>query len=466
MAADMIGRVRTWPAALAVILCAAGLFAALGPGYAGYDAAWSLVWGDEIAHGTLPSYGAPVAPTPHPLANVVAIPLSALGDGGEGALVALTFCAFGALLVGAATLGARLSCWPAGIAAALLLATRGLLDREVAFASIDLPFLALVLWAAVLEAGRPRRGAAVLVLLTLAGLLRPEAWVLALAYLAWLATDRGAAGWRRMVALALADLVLTGDPLHSLTGTRELAAELERPTGLSTAASTLPSSVADLTGPLPLVAGLLGLGAGLALAPRRLMLPATVLACGLVTFLTLGVAGLPVLLRYLLVPAGMLAVSAGIGLMLPWHVAPGPARIAAAGVSILIAVLLAASVPRAVREIRDARAFTLARGRVHRDLRALTGEAAFVAAIRRCPQTRVPDFRTRPVLLLGDVTEASRVIVGNLPDGERGLLLTYASERAGTVFTLGAPGDVPLQAVPAGGAIVARNRSWIASAVC
>jgi hypothetical protein len=37
--------------------------------------------------------------------------------------------------------------------------------------------VAFVVWAAVLEARRPRRGTAVLVLLGLAGLLRPEAWL-------------------------------------------------------------------------------------------------------------------------------------------------------------------------------------------------------------------------------------------------------------------------------------------------
>ena len=44
----------------------------------------------------------------------------------------------------------------------------------------------LVLGAAVLELGRPRRGWPVLALLGLAGLLRPEAWLLAVAYWLWL----------------------------------------------------------------------------------------------------------------------------------------------------------------------------------------------------------------------------------------------------------------------------------------
>ena len=46
--------------------------------------------------------------------------------------------------------------------------------------------MAIVVWAAVLEAARPRRGVPVLMLLALAGMLRPEAWVLSGLYWLWL----------------------------------------------------------------------------------------------------------------------------------------------------------------------------------------------------------------------------------------------------------------------------------------
>jgi hypothetical protein len=453
---------------------AAALWLAFGPGYAGYDAAWALVWGREIAGGALPSYESAIAPTPHPLANVVAAALSVLGDGGEGALVALTFLSFAALLVGALALAARLSSWPAGVAAALLLSTSGLLDREAAFASIDLPFLALVVWAAVLEADRPRRGAPVLALLLLAGLLRPEAWLLSLAYLGWLALERRgralpvptllAAG--APLLWALSDLAVTGDPLHSLSGTRDLAAELDRPTGFSTALGAVPDALASLMGTPALVAGLLGLVAGALLAPRRLAIPLALTCCGIATFLALGVSGLPVLLRYVLLPASMLAVSAGIGLTLPWLVAAGRARAAAAVVSAIVGALLLASLPGTADDVRQARSFSAARGQVHRDLRELTRRPALRAAAARCPQIHIPDFRTRPVLLIDGSFDPARIVVGNLADGERGLLLTYATESAARIFNLGAPGEAPLQAVPAGGRVVARNRSWLADAVC
>ena len=60
---------------------------------------------------------------------------------------------------------------------------------------VDLPTIALVVWAAVLEARSPRRGAPVMVLLVLAGLLRPEIWLFAAVY--WLWCFRGSTGRER-----------------------------------------------------------------------------------------------------------------------------------------------------------------------------------------------------------------------------------------------------------------------------
>ena len=50
---------------------------------------------------------------------------------------------------------------------------------------LDISYLALIIWAVVLEAERPRRGTPVFLLLAAAGLLRPDAWVMAGAYWLW-----------------------------------------------------------------------------------------------------------------------------------------------------------------------------------------------------------------------------------------------------------------------------------------
>ena len=75
-----------------------------------------------------------------------------------------------------------------------------------------------------------------LVLLALAGLLRPEAWVLSGLYVLYLWRDNEPRERVRLVALAaaapviwaLTDLLVTGDPLHSLHGTADLAEEVGR----------------------------------------------------------------------------------------------------------------------------------------------------------------------------------------------------------------------------------------------
>ena len=64
-------------------------------------------------------------------------------------------------------------------------------------AMFDLPFYLMVFGAALLELRRPRGGWPVLLLLALAGLLRPEAWLLGGVYWLWLARElpRQQAAW-------------------------------------------------------------------------------------------------------------------------------------------------------------------------------------------------------------------------------------------------------------------------------
>ena len=53
--------------------------------------------------------------------------------------------------------------------------------------------MATIVWAGALEAARPRRGPVVFLLLAAAGLMRPEAWILAGLYFLWMSWD---ATWR------------------------------------------------------------------------------------------------------------------------------------------------------------------------------------------------------------------------------------------------------------------------------
>ena len=56
-----------------------------------------LLWGRDLAHGRLPDFDVPLAPTPHPLATLTGIVLTPFGDAGQPAWVVLAFVALGAL---------------------------------------------------------------------------------------------------------------------------------------------------------------------------------------------------------------------------------------------------------------------------------------------------------------------------------------------------------------------------------
>ena len=231
---------RTFERVGAVVVClcaAAGFF--LYPTYPNYDSVYSLLWGRELLHLEPLSFEAYRAPTEHPLAIAIGAVLSLFGDSADRLFVALMVASFVALVFGLYALGRTAFTPLVGVVAAVLVITRFDFPFLAARGYIDPLYLALVIWAAVLELRRPRRGWIVLVLLALAAMLRPEAWLLAGLYVLW-------AGWRASwprrigyaalaalgpVVWVLTDFLVTGNPTYSFTGTTELADELGRNKG-------------------------------------------------------------------------------------------------------------------------------------------------------------------------------------------------------------------------------------------
>ncbi len=187
------------------------------------DAIVALAWGGELLRGGSPDVTAPLLPVFHPLPTALGAALEPLGPDAiiDGYRV-LAMVALGALAYSAYRLGVCLQGPAAGLVATALLLTRPEIVEFGRSATIDIPFTALALLAAALVLERPLGNRWwVLALLALAGLLRPEAWVLALAYGGWLAlrTSGAARAWIVVAALtapliwALSDLALTGEPL-------------------------------------------------------------------------------------------------------------------------------------------------------------------------------------------------------------------------------------------------------------
>ena len=312
---DVAGRPRSRAAALlsgrgAMALLWVGVLGALAiffgrATYPNYDSYYTLLWGQDLAAGRLPDYDVLRRPTPHPLSTLAAAALSPLGGAADRTLVLLSLGFHVALLAVLFRFTQLLLGSLVAVVALAVLLTRTDLEFFTLRAMVDVPFLLLIFGAAVLEIGRPRRGAAVLVLLALAGLLRPEAWVIAGVYVLWLAPGTTRLGFVRYAALAavgpllwaLADVIVTGDPLYSLTSTRQVAGQFGRQRSPLDAALLLPDFLGGNEKIVNVVAGGLGGVLALVLLRRRAALPLALALIGIVVFLGIAGVGLSVIPR-------------------------------------------------------------------------------------------------------------------------------------------------------------------------
>jgi len=301
---------------LAVVFVAAvaGLAAVLEPNaYPSYDYAFVLASAQDVLEGRATGYEVPVySPVPHPLTLICALAAVPFGDGAFAVFTALGLASLGLLCWALLRIGALLGSWPAGLLAAALVFTSPPIFELAARNPGDVGFAALVAAATAAELARPRRGAAVLVLLALAGLLRPEAWLLAGLYWLYLLPAREWPERLRLAALAAAaplawmatDALLTGDPLHSVEVTRVYTEKAAATASVHEVWKALTS----VSG-WPLVLGAL-MGAALAWRDGRRTV-AVPLVAGAVALLTTVAPSLlgesPVLRRYLVLPAAMIA---------------------------------------------------------------------------------------------------------------------------------------------------------------
>src|ERR1700681_2097530 len=211
------------------------------PTYPTYDSFYALLWGRDLLHLHLPDFRVYRGPTEHPLAIAFGMFCSVFGQGGARLMVLGSIASFVAAVVGIYRLG-RLCFGPVvGVLAGLLLLSRFFDENLAAQGYLDVSYVALIVWAIVLEVERPRRGAAVLLVLAAAGSLRPDAWVLSGVY--WLWCSWRADNATRLKYLALAalapvvwvslDAIVKGNPLYSLNSTAGLAHELGRTKGIA-----------------------------------------------------------------------------------------------------------------------------------------------------------------------------------------------------------------------------------------
>jgi hypothetical protein len=439
-AAAPAGGGRPWPAlALAGLIVATVVLFVVYPTFPNYDSYYSLLWGREVLDGRLPSFDAYRAPTQHPLAIAFGALLSLLGDSADRIMVAATLVSFVVLAVGLYRLGRASFGWLAGLVAAGLLCSRFDFPFLAARAYIDIPYLAFVVWAAALEAGRPRRGTPVFVLLAGAGLLRPEAWLLSGLYFLWCFLP---ATWPQRIRYAvltavgpvvwtLVDFTVTGDPLFSLTHTSGLAEELGRQRGLSEIPTATVQFLKSLDKVPVFYAGVLGVLLAVVLVPRRIGMPLAMFVIGMGTFVLVGLAGLSVIDRYLLVPSLIVMVFAAVTLG-GWTLLRPGLRVRkawAAGAALVVAYGVFFTATKVNFHTFDLE--LRFRGDSHAALEALLHNPK-VQAGRRCGPVSVPNHKlvpdTRWVLNAGE----DEVIARSDPDARarlgRGVAI-YATSR-------------------------------------
>src|SRR5215216_2571828 len=284
------------------------------------DPLFSLIWGTQLANGDLTTFA--FGPTPHPLTVGAAAITSVLGSYGS---YAATYALFGPLSLGALSAAvfavARRFVSPlAGVLAVLVLITRPPILGWAATARYDIAFGALVVGALALELSRPRRGIAPLALLAIAGLIRPEAWLMSAAYWYW--ALRGADRGGRLAGAALVllapvlwsgmDLAVTGDPLWSLHVTDDASEQLY---GRFTPLENLEEggrNLVTIAGPITLLLAPIALLRRNPPTIARLRPLLLLLAMTVGVFLALVATGMASSERYLLVPACLIAVLAAI----------------------------------------------------------------------------------------------------------------------------------------------------------
>jgi hypothetical protein len=459
-------RVRRSLPGLAGVVGPALVLSALFAGFVNYDTFYGLVWGHELAAGETPRFDLPVAPTPKPLTNALGLMLSPVGHGAEGVLVAGAFAALGGLGLVVYRLGAAWFSPAVGLLAAAIVLTREPVLSFGARAYVDVPFLLLVLGAALIETRRPRAGFPVVVLLVVAGLLRPEAWLLSAAYLAWLVPTRTRWDVARLALLALlapvlwlgADLALTADPLFSLTGTRETAQLLERRTGLD----DLPVTAARRLGEIlrePVLIGAAGGGIlALAYMRGRARLLAVVGVLALAAFTALAVAGLPLLGRYLLLPATILAIFCAVGAFGWLHVENRTVRRSWGVFGAAVIALLLAFAPAQARRLERLASSLEQQRFIRDDLHRLADSRALGTS---CTPVSVPNHRLVPLLALWLDRRPADIISAQRRTERSGTFVAASNEGVERAFLLDPNDPVRLDAAPPEGfRLAVTNRSW------
>jgi hypothetical protein len=503
-----------WSAVPAIAVGAVALRLITGVGFVNYDTLYALAWGGQLSRGVAPAYDIPIAPTPHPLLELLGLVLVPLGPHtAEVLTVALAFLALSGCGWVLYALGREWFGRAAGALAALLFLTRAEVLSYGVRSYVDLPYLLLALSALLVEsrhrraqqdgAGGTRTGAGapVLVLLAFAGLLRPEAWVfsgLYWLYLVGLVPSRAeltAGGIRKLSAVwagaranfgrglqrreivrlsaiaacapvvwILSDLLITGNPLWSLTHTQQTAETLHRVTGIANVPEYIPRRIGQILRPPVLVGAALGGVLSLLYLRRRALLGAIVGVIAVLVFAFFASLGLTINTRYAFLTSAILCIFCGAGVFGWTHLPPGDPRRRwwlGAGAIVLVALVVSgrSQYNAAHRQLR-----TLAHQHsIERGLLALVSSGAINL---RCGPVGVPNHAPVPLLALYLKTSPRNIVSLQSGHIHYGVYVDPADKQVEEDYVLDSHDPVEPVSVPPGFTASATNRSWLVFQRC
>jgi hypothetical protein len=504
-----------WVAAVAALL-----LAVFPLGFPNYDTIYALLWGRELGEGLDPDRGAALPPTPHPLAELFGLLTSPLNGAAIDLTMVVAYVSLGLVGYLVYRLGSLWFDRPIGAVAALFVLTRAPFLSNGLRAYVDLPYIALVLGALVIETKRPRAGWPVLALLIPAGLLRPEAWLFSLAYLIYLQLDlkpareasaepheasaksgealeerpgvplepadtqkrglirprfvgaRGTPGRSiaGLMALALAapllwaiyDWITAGSPTYSFTGTRETVETLGRHTGPIDLILYGPRALGEVMQWPGTVGALGGIVLGFLFLRRRsaIGIAAAVLALG--AFAVLACAGLAIIARYTMLAGAVLSIFVALAL-LGWRLLERghPWRRAWQAFAALVALMFVVWAPNQYDLLSQVDTDLTNQGRIESDLGDLADSGAFEPL---CLPISVPNHRAVPRLAFDLDVRPSHIVSSSeqIRQPRHGYFLDPAGPFVIHNFILD-PNDPSrlITTVPLGFKRVARNESWL-----
>ena len=450
-------RVAAWVLGTTLLFGICWLLAGASGARPGYDASWHLIWARDLLNGVKPQLNGWAAPTEHPLMLTIAALCALFGGSAPQALIAAELVALDlTLMVAIRLMRATTGSVASGVVGWLLLAGGYGLLLAALRGYLDVWFVLLIVWGAALQAER-RDPAAGWVAFGLAGLLRPEAWLLSIlsGTVAWRRGDRAGA-LRLVAAAALAaitwfgfDALITGKPLLSFETARTLALEGDGGGALRVLAVSL---FGGIRGPITLL-GLLGGGLAIRrLGSHRVWPLVAIGATGLGSATAISVLGLTLLPRYLMLAWLALAMFGGYCIA-GWtgQRARTPARrrqmifgSAVGVVGVVLAVALGTP-SKLASEVRIDRA-------IDNDLSSLLSNPRVKAGLQCGPLT-FPSFRLVPdaILTLDDSSISVRAR-GRIPKPTAGVAVVVSSTDEAYLGRYSHPGiALPVdEAVPPG----------------